>query len=169
MTDSEYRKVWQGKVKTGHRFEYFKVKEIYIDSEEQILMIPDIAVEVYSSNLTLDIDEILELYHLHGECEQFHSEIKSDIGLERFPSGTFSVNQLLLQIVLLSVNLLRLCGQHALREDDGQLQERNRFKRKARYRTRLRSIIQDLMYAAARVKTTGRRFKLSFGRYFRFC
>lgn len=36
--------------------------------------------------------EVIELYHAHGECEQSHSEIKTDINLEQLPSGKFEAN-----------------------------------------------------------------------------
>ena len=38
--------------------------------------------------------EVIGLYHAHGECEQFHSEIKTDMDMERLPSGKFETNEL---------------------------------------------------------------------------
>ena len=40
--------------------------------------------------------EVINLYHEHGTSEQFHSEIKSDLGVERFPSCHFATNSLIL-------------------------------------------------------------------------
>src|SRR5208337_3734266 len=53
----------------------------------------------------------------HGTSEQFHSELKSDLDLERLPSGKFATNALMLSLGLVAYNLLRLCGQTALAEN----------------------------------------------------
>jgi hypothetical protein len=39
--------------------------------------------------LPLPEDETISLYHAHGECEQYHSELKTDMGVKRLPSGKF--------------------------------------------------------------------------------
>ncbi|MCI8700132.1 MAG: hypothetical protein HFJ47_02170 [Clostridia bacterium] len=41
-------------------------------------------------------EEIIELYHLHATSKQFHSEIKTDMDIERLPSGKFSTNEIVL-------------------------------------------------------------------------
>ena len=46
----------------------------------------------------------IPLYHSHGTCEQFHSEIKTDMNGERFPSGKFAVNDILLHIMKIAFN-----------------------------------------------------------------
>lgn len=33
--------------------------------------------------------DVIVNYHAHEECEQFHSELKTDMDLERLPSGNF--------------------------------------------------------------------------------
>ena len=57
--------------------------------------------------------EIIGLYHAHGECEQFHSEIKSDMDLERLPSGKFT-NELAMELAILANNILRMIGQESI-------------------------------------------------------
>lgn len=42
--------------------------------------------------------EVIELYHAHCECERFHSEIKTDMELERLPSGKFETHELILEL-----------------------------------------------------------------------
>ena len=37
---------------------------------------PDIELETYWTNLPISDQEIIDLYHAHGESEQYHSEIK---------------------------------------------------------------------------------------------
>ena len=50
----------------------------------------------------------------HGECEQFHSEIKTDMDLERLPSGKFETNELVLELAILAYNILRMIGQESI-------------------------------------------------------
>ncbi len=51
------------------------------------MLAPDIELNTWWTNPGLSDDEIIRLYHAHGECEQYHSEIKSDMDVERLPSG----------------------------------------------------------------------------------
>ena len=53
---------------------------------------------------------MIRLYHEHGESEQYHSEIKTD-DVERFPSGKFDTNELVLELTVLAYNILRVIGQ----------------------------------------------------------
>ena len=65
------------------------------------------------TSLKLPAKQVIELYHQHGTSEQFHSEIKSDMDLERLPSGKFATNALMLSLGQVAYNVLRLCGQTA--------------------------------------------------------
>ena len=51
---------------------------------------------------------MIRLYHEHGESEQYHSEIKTDMDVERFPSGKFDTNELVLELTVLAYNILRV-------------------------------------------------------------
>lgn len=44
----------------------------------------------------------------HGKSEQFHSESKTDMDMERFPSGKFDPNKLILDLAMLAYNILRM-------------------------------------------------------------
>jgi len=44
-------------------------------------------------------EEVIELYKYHGMHQQFHSEIKTDLDLERLPSGKFDINDAILHLV----------------------------------------------------------------------
>ena len=59
-------------------------------------------------------------YHAHGECEQFHSEIKTDMDLERLPSGKFATNALILELGMVAYNILRMIGQGTSSETGGK-------------------------------------------------
>ena len=64
-----------------------------MDKNGQYLMIPDIECNTIWTNLGWSDDDIINGYHAHGECEQFHSEIKTDMDVERLPSGKFDKNE----------------------------------------------------------------------------
>jgi len=126
--------------------------------------LPEIAVDTYWTSLENDPYDVINLYHDHGTSEQYHSEIKSDMDLERLPSEDFTTNALILLIGMLAYNLLRLCGQESLREDNGTITKKLLYRRKAG-RRRIRTVIQDLVYMACRVTHHARKVFLSFGRY----
>ena len=58
--------------------------------------------------------EVIQNYHAHGECEQFHSEIKTDMDVERLPSGKFETNELVLELTMIDYNILRMIGQETI-------------------------------------------------------
>jgi hypothetical protein len=137
----------------------FEVIERTIDRDGNALLLPDIQVHTWWTSLSkreASPDEIISAYHDHATSEQFHSELKSDMALERLPSGKFSTNALVLTLSVLAFNMLRLCGQVAI--DKGYVPRREVKRR------RLRKVIQDLMYTAARIITHARRLKLALSR-----
>ena len=137
----------------------FEVIERTIDRDGNALLMPDIEVHTWWTSLTKRAagpDEVIQAYRDHGTSEQFHSELKSDMALERLSSGKFATNALVLTLSVLAFNILRLCGQEGI--GNGYV------TRKKEKRRRLRKVIQDLMYVAARVITHARRVKLAFSR-----
>ena len=137
----------------------FEVIERTIDRDGNALLLPLIEVNTWWTSLSkqeASAKEVVAAYHDHGTSEQFHSEIKSDMALERLPSGKFSTNALVLTLSVLAFNMLRLCGQVAI--DKGYVPRREVKLR------RLRKVIQDLMYTAARVIRHARRLKLALSR-----
>jgi len=137
----------------------FEITERTIDAQSQHLLIPEIEVDTYWTSLADDpVQTVISLYHDHATSEQYHSEFKGDIDLERLPSGKFKTNQLVLHCALVAYNNLRLIGQFANESDALPL-------RKPAHRRRLKTIIQNLMYLSSRVVRHARRLKLSFGRH----
>ncbi len=55
----------------------------------------------------MDANETILLYQDHGASEQFHSEIKTDMDLERLPSALFESNAILLLLGMLAYNMLK--------------------------------------------------------------
>jgi hypothetical protein len=150
------RQVHEGKT---YRFKrVMRVVERTIDRKGQLLLVPQIELEGWWSGLDLPENQIIRLYEDHGTSEQFHSEIKSDMDLERLPSGKFATNALILTLGGLAYNILRAIGQMGL------VGERAPVRHPAK-RRRIKTVMQELMYLAARLVKTGRRLKVIFSRH----
>lgn len=129
-----------------------------MEADGQTLLLPRVEVETYWTSLSDDAATVVRLYRAHGTSEQFHSELKTDLDLERLPSGKFQANELVLLLGMVAYNLLRMIGQESLREADAPI--RRRVSRR-----RVRSVMQDLVYLACRLVKHARRWTLSFGRH----
>ena len=77
-------------------FRRFRLTERTIVRRGQRLLTPEWEIEGRESSLHLPSAEVIELYADHGTHEQFHSEFKTDLDLERLPSGKFDTNVLVL-------------------------------------------------------------------------
>lgn len=89
----------------------FQITERTITPYGQYLLEPDIEIDMWYTTLSekeATDDEVIELYHSHASCEQCHSEIKTDLDLERFPSGKYAVNGLILQLAAIGFNALKI-------------------------------------------------------------
>jgi hypothetical protein len=124
----------------------------------QALLVPQLELDVWETSLTLPAEQVIALYCQHGTHEQFHSEIKSDLDLERLPSGKFATNALILSLGALTYNILRLMGQQALIGPQAPI--RHPAKRR-----RIKTVMQELIYLAAKLTRQAGRWVLDFGRY----
>jgi hypothetical protein len=86
-----------------------------------------------TANPGCEAEKVIELYHKHGTSEQFHSELKSDMEVERLPSGKFEVNRIVLAVAMTAYNALRVPG-------------RKKYKRK-----RLGKVIRELICVAGKL------------------
>lgn len=136
----------------------FRVTKWTVEADGQALLLPEVEVESYWTSLDVNVARVIELYHAHGTSEEFHSELKTDLDLEKLPSGKFQTNELVLLLGMVAYNVLRLIGQESLDGDDIPV-------RKRVARRRLRSVMQDMIYLACRVVRHARRVMLSFGRH----
>lgn len=143
----------------------FEVTERTSTLTGQLLLVPELEVDTYWTSLACPPEEVIALYHDHGTSEQFHSELKTDMHLERLPSTWFATNALVLLLGMVAYNLLRLCGQESLWPADAHPEARPGYRRPAT-RRRLRLVIQELMLVPCRLTTRARTWRLSFGRYF---
>ena len=110
----------------------YEITERTIDKYGQFNLVPDVEVETWWTNLGDPDEEIIRLYHAHGECEQFHSEVKTDMDLERLPSGKFATNALILELGMLAYNILRMIGQGTI---GGRAPRQKRDVKRRRLRT----------------------------------
>ena len=137
----------------------FQVIERTITHEGQTLLMPDVEVQTWWTSLgvrTATPDDVIAIYREHGTSEQFHSELKSDMDLERLPSGKFATNALILTLAVPVFTMLRLCGQVGIS---------NGFvPRKKVARRRIRTVIQDMIYMAARVVDHARHIYIALSR-----
>ncbi len=135
-----------------------RVIERTIDKHGVRLLVPDIEIEGWWTSLgecECSDERIITLYCDHATSEQFHSEFKTDLDIERLPSGKFATNDLVLACAVLAYNILRWIGLEGLTGPGSPI-------RHAAKRRRLRTVMQELMYVAARVVESGRRMALKF-------
>lgn len=135
----------------------YEITERIIDKYGQFNLVPDIEVETWWTNLGDPDEEIISLYHAHGECEQFHSEVKTDMDLERLPSGKFATNALILELGMIAYNILRMIGQ-------GTIGGRAPRQKRDVKRRRLRTVISNLIMMAGHVTMHARQLIIGLGR-----
>ena len=105
---------------------------------------------------------IVKLYHDHGTSEQFHSELKSDMDIERLASGKFDTNQLILYMGMYSFNILREIGMKMLDfKEDAPISMNVKRKRH-------KSVIRDIINTAAKWITHEGYKIVKFGKNFRW-
>jgi len=148
--------------RTHNGYEYplrrvMRLIERSIDKSGQPLLLSEIEIEGWWTSVLREEQQIIDLYADHGTSEQYHSEFKTDLDIERLPSGKFATNALVLGCAQLAYNILRWIGQNGLLGSDAP--PRHKAKRR-----RIRTVMQELMYLAARLIRSGRRLKLAFGR-----
>lgn len=134
-----------------------QITERTIDKKGQVLLIPDIEVEGWWTTLDITDQAIIELYKQHATSEQFHSEFKTDLDVERLPSGKFDTNDLVLACHAFAYNMLRFIGLVGLMGENSPV--RHTAKRR-----RIKTVLQELMYLAARVMERSRQYWLRFSK-----
>jgi hypothetical protein len=118
-----------------------QVTERTIDKKGQRLLVPEIELQGWWTSLDVPAQDVIDLYKHHGTHEQFHSEIKTDLDLERLPSGKFDTNDAIVHLASFAYNCLRLLGQLGLTGEIAPI--RHPAKRR-----RLKTVLQEIMYWA---------------------
>jgi hypothetical protein len=134
-----------------------QVTQRTIDKRGQLLLEPEIELQGWWTSLSLTPAEVIALYQHHGTHEQFHPELKTDLDLERLPSGKFDTNDAILHLAAFAYNCLRLMGQLGLTGEIAPI--RHPAKRR-----RIKTVLQEIMYRAAQFVEHARRLILDFGR-----
>lgn len=133
----------------------YEITERSIDKHGQYLFPADIEVNMWDVNVEFSDHDIIALYHAHGESEQFHSEIKTDMDLERFPSGKFDTNELVLELGMCAYNILRMIGDESIGPGHPM---RHLVKRR-----RIGTVIKNLVMMACHVTKHARKSKIGLG------
>lgn len=128
------------------------------DADGQEMLFADTEFNMYMTSLSDSDEDVISLYHNHAICEQFHSEIKSDMGIERLPSGKFDTNALILKLGMIAYNILRIIGTEAMKKQDMPIRH-STIKRR-----RIKTVIERLMLIAGHLTVHARRMVLSLGR-----
>jgi hypothetical protein len=136
----------------------YRLTERSIDKHGNALLLPEYTLEGWTTTLPekFSAAQVIELYCDHATHEQFHSEFKTDMDLERLPSGKFDTNYLICKLAAVAMNLLRLIGQNTLNEPDAPV-------RHAAKRRRIKTVMQELMFKAARMLHHAGRWVLGLG------
>ena len=136
----------------------YRLTERVIDKHGNALLLPEYLLEGWSTTLPARFgpEEVIALYADHATHEQFHSEFKSDMDLERLPSGKFDTNYLVCALASVALNMLRLIGQSALTGADAPI-------RHGAKRRRIKTVIQEMMCKAARMIHHAGRWVLGLG------
>ena len=136
--------------------------QIYISymavKDKNATLIPELLPETYwceDVNVDDTDRDVISLYHAHGESEQFHSEIKTDMDLERFPSGKFDTNELVLELAMLAYNILRMIGDESIGPNHPM---NHPIKRR-----RIGTVIKNLVMMACHITSHARRSKIGLG------
>ena len=135
-----------------------RLTERTIKADGTLLLLPEVVIDGWETSLEEPVETVIALYADHGTHEQFHSEFKTDLDLERLPSGKFDTNVLVLSLAAVAYNVLRLIGQQSLLS-------KNAPPRHPAKRRRLRTVMQEVMRVAALITVHARRVALNFGRH----
>jgi len=149
------KKVWIGTIdihpkRKEERLEevrmVFEVIERKKDAAGNRLLFPEITVNSWWTNLSCSAEKVIELYHAHATSEQFHSELKHDLDIERLPSGKMEVNRIVLAVAMNAYNALKLLGQKSIEKEN----------KKYTKRKRVRTVIRELICVAGKLVSHGR-------------
>lgn len=125
------------------QYRVLKLSVETIDRNGQSLLVPGLRIDGWNTTLAHVSDaEVIALYADHGTHEQFHSELKSDMNLERLPSGKFAANDAVCALAMLAYNALRIIGQQALTGPESPIKHHAE-------RRRIKTVIRELINAPA--------------------
>lgn len=122
-----------------------------------MLLEGDIEANTQWTKLWISDQKVIGLYHAHGKCEQFHSKSKTDMDLDRLPSVRFETNELVLELAVLTYNILRMIGQESI-------SRRGTATKQKVKRRRLRTVIGNMILMAGHLTEHARQMLLCLDR-----
>ena len=136
----------------------------FCDKRGVVLLSPEYVPKGWTTTLPQRVSpaEIIALHFDHATRKQFgktpsqHWEVKSDMDLERQPSGKFDINYQVCQLAAAAINLLRLIGQNTLNEPDAPIRHTAKHQR-------TKTVMQELIFKAARMIKHAGRWILGWG------
>jgi len=133
----------------------FDVKETYKE-KGQLLFLPKVEIfSVWTSLKVFNDKEILRLYRMRGTSEQFHAEFKTEMDMERLPSGKFKVNKAFLRMGMLAHNMLKVISQDMVMEKALGL--------KRATRRRIKTVMNSVIFMSCRLIKHARSMVLQLG------
>ena len=141
------RRIRQGRQIKRHRIDLVSHS---IDKHGQALLIHEIEVESYWTNLGVPPEDVIALYHDHGTSEQFQRKIRSDLNIERLPSNSYEVNKLFFALGVIAYNLLRAVDNRLAQHKD-KWPSHLKKKRVKQKRCRAGSILKDIICIAGKL------------------
>lgn len=136
----------------------YEITERTTDANGQEMLFPETDIDMYWTSLGVSDEEVIALYHNYAVCEQYHSEIKTDMGIERLPSGKFETNALILKLTMIAYNILRIIGTAAMKGNDMPVRHSTIKCR------RIRIVIDNLILIAGHLTDHARILRLSLER-----
>ena len=130
-------------------------------ADGQVLLIPSVELSSWWTNLPYSVRQCAALYREHGTSEQFHSELKSDMGIELLPSGNLKTNALVLGLATMAFNCLRFIGQAAL---EIALPPTDDEEEPAQVRYRLRTVLLDFIKVGCKIVRHANQLFQKFGK-----
>ena len=135
----------------------YEITERTTAADGQEMLFPETGIDMYWTSLGVSDEEVIALYHNHAVCEQYHSEIKTDMGIECLPSGKFETNALILKLTMIAYNILRIIGTAAMEGNDMPIRH-STIKRR-----RIRTVIDNLILLAGHLTVHARKLRLALG------
>ena len=137
-----------GKVKA---YRIVRLERTFFDKNGQKLLVPSEEISMWWTNLYLPAQEVIGLYNDHGTSEQYHSEMKTDLDMEKFPALSFAMNQVVHASAMVAFNVLRKMGLDAAAMDK---------RRDSPLRLRIKTVIMEIVRTAGKFVYTGNEFFL---------
>lgn len=73
--------------------------------------------------------KVIGLYHIPDECKQFNSEVKTNMDLERWPSGKLDTSELVVKLAIPAYNILQMNGQESIGRKGTETKHRVRCRK----------------------------------------